>query len=102
MAALLMGGMTLSSCSEAFLNEDRNPNYLSPSVFWKNESDIMKGLTSVYAALQPNSDFAVPYERYIVLDNYRSDEWDFRADVYGYVHLRIHQFSTGIRMVASL
>lgn len=94
MAALLMGGMTLSSCSEAFLNEDRNPNYLSPSVFWKNESDIMKGLTSVYAALQPNSDFAVPYERYIVLDNYRSDECDFRADVGGWMSMAMFTYES--------
>lgn len=94
MAALLMGGMTLSSCSEAFLNEDRNPNYLFPSVFWKNESDIMKGLTSVYAALQPNSDFAVPYERYIVLDNYRSDECDFRADVGGWMSMAMFTYES--------
>ena len=94
MAALLMGGMTLSSCSEAFLNEDRNPNYLSPSVFWKNESDIMKGLTSVYAALQPNSDFAVPYERYIVLDNYRSDECDFRSDVGGWMSMAMFTYES--------
>ena len=71
----------MSSCSGSFLDEDRNPNSLSPSVFWKNETDIMKGLTSAYAALQPNVDWAIPFERYIVIDNFRSDECDFRADV---------------------
>lgn len=71
----------MSSCSGSFLDEDRNPNSLSPSVFWKNETDIMKGLTSAYAALQPNIDWAIPFERYIVIDNFRSDECDFRADV---------------------
>ena len=82
MTALVLGGMaSMSSCSGSFLDEDRNPNSLSPSVFWKNETDIMKGLTSAYAALQPNIDWAIPFERYIVIDNFRSDECDFRADV---------------------
>lgn len=74
-------GLLFSSCEDGFLQEDRNPNDLSPSIFWKNEADIIKGLTSAYAAMQPNSSWAVPYERYIVIDNYRSDEIDFRADV---------------------
>lgn len=77
----VLGGMSLSSCTGTFLDEDRNPNSLSPNIFWKSEADIMKGLTSAYAAMQPNTDWAIPYERYIVIDNYRSDEIDFRADV---------------------
>ena len=76
----LLGSMSLSSCAD-FLNEDINPNELSPSIFWKNEQDILKGLTSVYAALQPNMEWAIPYERYIVIDNYRSDEIKYRDDV---------------------
>lgn len=76
----LIGSMSLSSCAD-FLNEDINPNELSPSVFWKSEQDILKGLTSVYAALQPNMNWAIPYERYIVIDNYRSDEIKYRDDV---------------------
>ena len=70
-----------SSCTGSFLDEDTDPNSLSPNIFWKNEADIKKGLTSAYAAMQPNTDWAIPYERYIVIDNYRSDEVDFRADV---------------------
>lgn len=73
--------LMLSSCTGSFLDEDSNPNSLSPSNFWKSEDDIMKGLTAVYAALQPNTNWAVPYERYIVIDDYRSDEVDFRPDV---------------------
>ena len=53
LSSLVFGGMLFSSCT-GFLDEDSNPNTLSPSVFWKNESDIEKGLVSVYAALQPS------------------------------------------------
>lgn len=81
------GCMLLPSCTGSFLDEDRNPNSLSPNIFWKNESDIMKGLTSVYAAMQPNVSWAKPYERYIVIDNYRSDEIDFRADVTSWMNI---------------
>ena len=77
----IAAGILLSSCTDSFLEEDRNPNDLSPGIFWKSEADIMKGLTSAYAAMQPNSSWAVPFERYIVIDNHRSDEIDFRADV---------------------
>lgn len=41
----------------------------------------MKGLTAAYGGMQPNASWAVPYERYIVIDNYRSDECIYRADV---------------------
>ena len=71
--AALLSGMSFSSCTD-FLDEDSNPNALSPSIFWKSEGDIMKGLTSVYGALQPNASWAIPFERYIVIDGYRSDE----------------------------
>lgn len=90
LATLLTGGASLTSCTGTFLDEDSNPNVLSPSTFWKSESDIMKGLTSVYAALQPNASWAVPYERYIVIDNYRSDECDFRADVSSWMALAMY------------
>ncbi|MEG2848901.1 MAG: RagB/SusD family nutrient uptake outer membrane protein, partial [Bacteroidales bacterium] len=70
----------MSSCT-GFLDEESNPNYLTPSTFWKSEGDIKKGLTSAYARLQPSMGWGAPYERFIVLDNYRSDELDFRADV---------------------
>ena len=71
--AALLSGMSFSSCTD-FLDEDSNPNALSPGIFWKSEGDIMKGLTSVYGALQPNASWAIPFERYIVIDGYRSDE----------------------------
>ena len=45
--AALLSGMSFSSCTD-FLDEDSNPNALSPGIFWKSEGDIMKGLTSVY------------------------------------------------------
>ncbi|MEF9932409.1 MAG: RagB/SusD family nutrient uptake outer membrane protein, partial [Bacteroidales bacterium] len=78
--AFLAITMGLSSCT-GFLDEESNPNYLTPSTFWKSEGDIKKGLTSAYARLQPSMGWGAPYERFIVLDNYRSDELDFRADV---------------------
>lgn len=78
--AFLAMTMGLSSCT-GFLDETSNPNYLTPSTFWKNEGDIQKGLTAAYARLQPSMDWGAPFERFIVLDNYRSDELDFRADV---------------------
>ena len=43
----------LSACTGTFLDENTNPNYLTPSTFWKSEGDILKGLTSAYAYLQP-------------------------------------------------
>lgn len=82
-----IGCILLASCTGTFLDEDRNPNSLSPNIFWKNEADIIKGLTSAYAAMQPNVSWAKPYERYIVIDNYRSDEIDFRADVTSWMNI---------------
>lgn len=79
-SALLLGALS-TSCTGSFLDEDRNPNTLSPSTFWKNEADILKGLTSVYGALQASGGWAASYDRYIVIDNYRSDETTFRPDV---------------------
>jgi hypothetical protein len=81
LSTAVLSNLLLASCTGSFLDEDRNPNSLSPNIFWKSEADIMKGLTSAYAYMQPNVDWAIPYERYIVIDNYRSDEIDFRADV---------------------
>ncbi len=86
LSALLLGSL-LVSCTGSFLDEDRNPNALSPSIFWKNEADILKGLTSVYGALQGAGGWATSYERYIVVDNYRSDEVVFRPDVSNWDHI---------------
>lgn len=86
LSALLLGSL-LTSCTGNFLDEDRNPNALSPSIFWKNEADILKGLTSVYGALQGTGGWATSYERYIVVDNYRSDEVVFRPDVSSWDHI---------------
>lgn len=78
-------GMT--ACTGSFLEEKTDPNNLTPGVFWKNEGDILKGLTSAYAYLQPNMNWGAPYERFIVVDNYRSDELDFRADVTSWLQI---------------
>lgn len=80
LSSLVFGGLMFSSCT-GFLDEDSNPNTLSPSVFWKNESDIEKGLVCVYAALQPNQAWAAPFKRHIVIDCYRSDLLRYRPDV---------------------
>lgn len=74
--ALCLGFLT-SACNDSFLDEDKNPNALSPGSFWKSESDIMKGLTSVYGSFQNTT----AWGSYIVIDNYRSDETDFKPDV---------------------
>ena len=84
--AALLSGMSFSSCTD-FLDEDSNPNALSPGIFWKSEGDIMKGLTSVYGALQPNASWAIPFERYIVIDGYRSDEITHRDDVTSWMNI---------------
>ena len=96
LCASVLGGLTLSSCTGNFLDEDRNPNSLDPENFWKSESDILKGLTAAYAGLQPTIEWAQPFERYIVIDNYRSDELDYRPrrdrlDGTGHVQQRIDQ-----------
>lgn len=75
-----LSGAFFSSCSD-FLDEDKDPNSLSVSQFWQSEEDIMKGLTAVYAALQPYNSWAEAYERYLVVDEYRSDLITFRDDV---------------------
>lgn len=80
----------LSSCTGSFLDENTDPNYLTPNTFWKTEGDILKGLTSAYAYLQPNMNWGMPFERYIVIDNYRSDELDFRADVTSWMRLAMY------------
>ena len=67
--------------------KNRNPNSLDPENFWKSESDILKGLTAAYAGLQPTIEWAQPFERYIVIDNYRSDELDYRPDVTAWMEL---------------
>lgn len=82
----LMLTLGLSSCT-GFLDEDRDPNYLTPSVFWKSEADILKGLTSAYGYLQPNMNWGRPFERFIVVDNYRSDELDYRPDVTSWLEI---------------
>lgn len=84
--AALSGSLAMTSCSGSFLDEDMNPNVLKPSSFWKNEAHIMKGLTAAYGYLQP-SGYAIPFERYIVIDNFRSDECTFRADVTRWIQI---------------
>lgn len=78
--AMLLGSMLYTSCT-GFLDEEVNPNALSPSVFWKNEADIEKGLISVYAALQPSQSWAAPFKRLVVIDCYRSDLLRYRPDL---------------------
>lgn len=75
-----------TSCSD-FLEEKSNPDYLTPDTFWKTEADIDKGLTAAYAATQPARYWAATFDRFIVTDNYRSDELDFRADVTEWMQL---------------
>jgi len=86
-AAIALFMVSITACTGGFLDEDSNPNALSPSVFWKSEADIVKGLTSVYAQLQPNMSWGTPFERFIVVDCYRSDELDFRADVTSWLQI---------------
>lgn len=88
--ASLVGSTLLASCTGSYLDEDRNPNALSPSIFWKSEGDIFKGLTAAYAGLQPTISWAIPFERYIVIDNYRSDELDYRPDVGSWMQLAMY------------
>ncbi len=83
--AVIMG---LSSCT-GFLNETSNPNYLTPANFWKNEGDIVKGLTAAYARLQPSMNWGAPFERFILVDNYRSDEVLIRHDVAEWTRMAI-------------
>ena len=83
----ILSTFIFSSCTGSFLNEETDPNYLTPGVFWKNEQDILKGLTSAYAYLQPNMLWGTPFERHIVVDNYRSDELDFRPDVASWIQI---------------
>lgn len=45
--ALVLAPMLMTSCSESFLNEV-NPNNQTPSTFWVNEKNVMKGLSAVY------------------------------------------------------
>lgn len=86
LAAITFCMVSLSACT-GFLDEDSNPNALSPNLFWKSEADIVKGLTSAYAQLQPNMNWGTPFERFIVVDSYRSDELDFRADVTSWLQI---------------
>lgn len=79
--SLWLIGASLSACSDSFLDEDHNPNSLSPQTFWKDQSDILKGLTGTYGYLRSFAGWAASYERYFVIDNYRSDEMVFRPDV---------------------
>ena len=84
---MLFSVLLFSACESGFLDEDNNPNSLSPGTFWKSKNDIKKGLTSVYGRLQPSGGWAANYERYIVLDNYRSDEVDYRPDVASWISI---------------
>lgn len=46
LSSLVFGGLMFSSCT-GFLDEDSNPNTLSPSVFWKM-NQILKKAWSVF------------------------------------------------------
>ena len=37
--------MLMTSCSDSFLNEV-NPNNQTPTTFWVNEANVMKGLSA--------------------------------------------------------
>ncbi|MBQ6286129.1 MAG: RagB/SusD family nutrient uptake outer membrane protein [Bacteroidales bacterium] len=74
------------SCSD-FLEEKSNPNYLTPDSFWHSEADINKGLTAAYAALQPARYWAATVDRFLVVDNMRSDEVDYRPDVAEWIQI---------------
>lgn len=87
MLAGLAACMGLAACTGSFLDEKTDPNNLTPGLFWKSEGDIVKGLTGAYAYLQPNMQWAAPFERFIVVDCYRSDELDFRADVTSWLQI---------------
>ena len=45
--SLAFAPLLLSSCSDSFL-EEINPNEQTPSTFWINEANVMKGLSAVY------------------------------------------------------
>ena len=96
--ASFLGCLALSSCTGNFLDEDRNPNSLDPENFWKSESDILKGLTAAYAGLQPTIEWAQPFERYIVIDNYRSDELNFGHGFDEPLHFGQNRFLTPIQI----
>jgi tetratricopeptide (TPR) repeat protein len=76
-----------AACGDGFLEEETNPNALTTENFWQSEEDAIKGLTSVYATLQPSMNWAATYEQYIVTENYRTDELDWRDDVTSWIHI---------------
>ncbi len=84
--SIIIASLMLTSCNDDGLEEDVNPNVLSPKGFWKSEADILKGLTSVYGSLQ-GFGWASTFEMYIVMDNYRSDELERLADVPSWLKL---------------
>lgn len=45
--SLALVPMLMTSCSDSFLNEV-NPNNQTPSTFWVNETNVMKGLSAAY------------------------------------------------------
>lgn len=92
--ALLMSCITFSSCTD-FLEESSNPNYLTPDTFWQTEDDIKSGLTAAYARLQPSQDWDRTTDRFVIIDNFRSDETDFRADVTERMQLATYTYETG-------
>lgn len=79
--------VTFMGCDDSFLEEESNPNKLTSATFWQNEDDAIKGLVSVYATLQPSKSWAATYTQYIVAENYRSDELDWRDDVTSWIHI---------------
>ncbi|SHF88156.1 Starch-binding associating with outer membrane [Mariniphaga anaerophila] len=84
---LILVAVFFAGCDDSFLEEATNPNALTSESFWQKEEDALKGLTSAYATLQPSMGWAAPYEQYIVTENYRTDELDWRDDVTSWIRL---------------
>lgn len=60
-AIVLMAILTLTACSDDFL-EQVNPNQLSTASFWKNRSDLDVGLIAVYSSLKSGNTIRMPDE----------------------------------------
>lgn len=89
------------SCSTDFLEENKNPQSLSPGNFWKTEEDVLKGLTAAYASLQPSGDWAATYEQYIVAHCYRSDLCDKRDDVSSWIQVASFTYESNNSVAAN-
>lgn len=89
------------SCASDFLEEEKNPQALSPSTFWKSEEDVLKGLTAAYASLQPSGDYASSFERYMVAHCFRSDLCDKRDDVTSWIQVASFTYESNNAVAAN-